>query len=350
MKTRHILLTTLLILTGCSSQSVPGNATNFRAEETFTEYNGLEIRNLQNEKLGNIRFVTVDLEDARIVEVIVDAARPGSGITSVAPRALRLDSKAKVMWLDMSRERFAAAPRINPAEITGSCQRERLAAVNRYYGLKPWFYEQGQTSHSNSQTLRLGEVRRSSQVLNLPVISSQGGRIGSVTALRMDIAKGQIVHVVVKRDGFGGGLNVVQARALRYTANKDALILDATQVQLGGEPRFQWTDSSHTSYREEQYVNRAGSADGKTMRASGMEQGDDFRDRQKTALISERIQSASGLSSSGRAVQVATLNAQTTLRGQVSSEAEKTQIGQIAMQAGRLENVSNLIEVRSSRR
>jgi sporulation protein YlmC with PRC-barrel domain len=346
MKTRQLLLTTLLIFTGCSSQSVPGNALNYRAEKTFTEYNGLEIRNRQNEKLGNIRFVTVDLENARIVEIIVDPALPGRGLTSVAPRALTLDSKAKVMWLDMSRERFDAAPRVNPADTTGAFQRERIAAVNRYYGLKPWFYEQGQTPHGEAKTLRLGEVRRSSQVLNLPVVSSRGVRIGSVNTLRMDITKGQIIHVVVKSDGFGSGLNVVQARALRYTANKDALILDDTQVQLDGEPRFRWSDSSQTAYREEQYVNRAGSVDGKTMRAAGMEQGDDFRDRQKTALIRERLQSASGLSSSGRAVQVATLNAQTTLRGQVSTEAEKAQIGQIAKQAGRAENVSNLITVR----
>ncbi len=80
-----------------------------------------------------------------------------------------------------------------------------------------------------------------------------------------------------------------------------------------------------------------------------MELGDNYRDRLKTAHIHERIQSSFGLSNSGRAVRVATLNAQTTLRGRVSTEVEKAQIGQIAMQAGRLENVSNLIEVRPSK-
>lgn len=348
MKIRHLLTTatTLLVLSSCSNSGNSGLSTHFGREESFTEFIGLEIRNRQNEKLGNIRHITVDLENARVVEVVVNASGYSRGITSVAPRALTLDSQRKLMWIDMSRERFDAAPRVNPADITGDYQRDRIAAMNRYCGLEPWFYVEGQKQSSNAKTLRLGHVRRSDQVMNLPLVNTQGTSLGRITTLRMDINKGQVVHVVVDRGGYADYLNVIQPRALTYNTERNGLVLDDSPAQLAGQPRFRWTGMGKNSYEEEKYVNRAGTEDGKPMRSSGMEQGEDYRDRQKTALIRARIQSDSGLSSSGRAVQVATLNAQTTLRGQVSTEAEKARIGQIAMDAGRLENVSNLITVR----
>jgi osmotically-inducible protein OsmY len=182
---------------------------------------------------------------------------------------------------------------------------------------------QGQTQHSDAKTLRLGHVRRSEQVVNLPLVNKRGTSLGRLTTLRTDISKGQIIHVVVDRGGFTENLSVTQARALTYNAQRNGLVLDDTQAQLAGEPGFLWTGSSHTAYQEQKNKNRAGTEDGKTMTASGMEQGDDYRDTQKTSRIRSGIHSAFGLSSSGRAVQVATLNAQTTLRGQVSTEAEK---------------------------
>jgi sporulation protein YlmC with PRC-barrel domain len=352
MKIFHLLPSAFILLSfaSCSRSRSPGHTTKLGREETFMEFKGLEIRNRQNEKLGNILFLTVDLENARLVEVVVEAARPGRGITSVAPRTLTLESEQNLMWIDMSRERFDAAPRVNPADVTGDYQRDRIAALNRYSGLEPWFYVQGQTQHSDAKTLRLGHVRRSEQVVNLPLVNKRGTSLGRLTTLRTDISKGQIIHVVVDRGGFTENLSVTQARALTYNAQRNGLVLDDTQAQLAGEPGFLWTGSSHTAYQEQKNKNRAGTEDGKTMTASGMEQGDDYRDTQKTSRIRSGIHSAFGLSSRGRAVQVATLNAQTTLRGQVSTEAEKAQIGQIAMRSGRLENVSNLIEVRLTKR
>ena len=73
-------------------------------------------------------------------------------------------------------------------------------------------------------------------------------------------------------------------------------------------------------------------------------QGANFRDVQKTGKINQGVQSTSNANN----VQVTTLNAQTTLRGRVNSVAEKDKIGEIARQAGRPENVSNQIEVRSA--
>ncbi len=133
--------------------------------------------------------------------------------------------------------------------------------------------------------------------------------------------------------------SVVQPRALRFNSNLSALTYDTTNVDLSDEPHFKWLNAQRTSYREEKYVNRDETS-------QAMEQGKNYRDRQKTSRIRSAIQQDSSLSSSARQIEVVTLNTQTTLRGRVGSQEEKQRLGEIAIKAGRLENVSNQIEVR----
>ena len=133
--------------------------------------------------------------------------------------------------------------------------------------------------------------------------------------------------------------------------------MDDTKADVAGEPRFRWLNRSRTSYQEEQYVNRDVEADkglhskqnaqaGKVRNATPMEQGENFRDEQKTARIKQAIQADPSLSANAKNVEVVTHNAQTTLRGHVNSAEGKRRIGEIAAKAGRAENVSNLLEVR----
>jgi osmotically-inducible protein OsmY len=77
-----------------------------------------------------------------------------------------------------------------------------------------------------------------------------------------------------------------------------------------------------------------------------MKSGESFRDDKKTRLIQELIRTDSSLAANSVDVEVVSLNAQTTLRGYVSSEADRRKIGQLAEKHWRSENVSNLLEVR----
>jgi osmotically-inducible protein OsmY len=81
--------------------------------------------------------------------------------------------------------------------------------------------------------------------------------------------------------------------------------------------------------------------------ATAMDQGANFRDEQKTLRIQQAIQADPSLSANAKNIEVVTMNAQTTLRGHVNSIEGKYKIGEIAKKAGRPENVSNLLEVRS---
>lgn len=316
---------------------------NYRQAKRFTEFDGIEVQNLQNEKLGRVRFITMDLQNARLVEVVV---KHGGGIfglgsvdIAVPPRMLDLDEAAQVLRIDVSRARFASAPRFDATHMSPSTQRERVAEVNRYFGLEPWFYLKGQAVRKNAEILELGHIERGPDILNLSVDDTRGAYIGEMSTLRMDLPKGQIVHVVVTTNAASSPRRVIQARALRYNGNFTKLILDDTPAELADEPHFRWLNASGTQYQEETFVNRDSGP-------GSREQGLNYRDRQKTSLIHQAIQRERGLRSDSRNVRVTTLNAQTTLSGQVSSISVKQRMGAIAASAGRPENVSNLLTVR----
>jgi len=360
---RKLLLIVLLAGPLCCSlqASEASQDLKYRAEEQFTEFKGAEVRNLQDQKFGRVSDVTLDVQNGRLVEVVVSSGGGFLGIgarrTSVAPRALTLDAANRVLRLDVSKAKFDAAPRFRSSDMNGPSALESLEALNRYYGLKPWFFEEGQATKMNAEILRLGHVEKATHIIGMPVIDTKGGMIGRVSVVKMDLPKGQIPHLVVVTNDADSPQSVIQARALRFNPSNNALVLDNSAVELAGQPHFKWLHGNKTAFEQESYVNRKVEADnglhskqnaqeGIVKSATAMEQGQNFRDEQKTSRILQAIQADPTLSANAKNVEVVTLNAQTTLRGHVNSAEGKRRIGQIAAKAGRPENVSNLLEVR----
>ena len=349
----------------CSYLSAQGavkeHPLQYRAQESFTELNGVDVWNLQNQKLGTIQYLTADLENARLVEVIVNSSGGFLGMsgrtTAVPPRALIFDNDNHMVRLDISKERFDAASRFDKSHMMSATQSGRVAEINRYYGLHPWFFEEGQKTSKNTQILCLGHVERADRLLGFKIVNTKGEYIGKVGSLIYDLTKGQIIHIVVVNEGKVTPRSVIQPRALRFNVANNGLILDESKAEFAGEPHFKWLDGGSTAFQQESYVNREVAADhgvhSRQNRRSGlinsailMEQGKSFRDEQKTARINQAIQADPTLSATAKEIEVVTLNAQTTLRGHVNTPEGKRRIGDIAAKAGRPENVSNLLEVR----
>lgn len=150
---------------------------------------------------------------------------------------------------------------------------------------------------------------------------------------------------------------MIQSRALQFNAAHDGLVLDRSLVECAGEPQLNWHGGRKESFQQEAYVNREVQADkglhsrqsaqeGIVKGSISMEEGQSFRDDQKTARIKQAIQADSSLSAHAKGVEVVTLNGQTTLRGHVNTVEGKRKIGETAARIGRPENVSNLIEIR----
>jgi len=80
---------------------------------------GMEVKNLQGEKLGKVENLVVDLETGRIIRVIVSSGGflgIGDELSAVPPSAFRRDANQNILHLDMSKEALAQAPHFKPRD------------------------------------------------------------------------------------------------------------------------------------------------------------------------------------------------------------------------------------------
>ena len=113
---------------------------------------GMTVKNYQGEKLGKVSDLAVDVESGRIVQVIISAGGflgMGNTLTAVPPGSLQQDAALKALQLDISREKFKAAPKFDTAKWDESTQSNRMSEAYGYYGQHPYFVA-GQNGYSTT--------------------------------------------------------------------------------------------------------------------------------------------------------------------------------------------------------
>lgn len=214
----------------------------------FTEFIGMDVWNFQNEKLGEIKTITADLPNARLVEVFISS---GGGflsqhaiVTPVPPTVLSFQSGREIARLNMSKARFDAAPKIRMSDVAAYSQPARVAAVSRYFGQEPWF-----TTGPKSGKPHLGFVQTTEAIHKMEIRNLQGRYMGKVGTLLMDLPKGRILQVVDNTFAMGGtGQHLLQPYALRYNAKHDGLLLNETFAGLKDRPHLVWADGRADSF------------------------------------------------------------------------------------------------------
>jgi sporulation protein YlmC with PRC-barrel domain len=103
---------------------------------------GMTVKNYQDEKLGKVENLAVDVESGRIVQVIISSGGflgMDETLTPVPPGALNHEVGQKVLHLDASTEKFNAAPKCDTAKWDEDTQSNRVSEVYGYYGQQPYF-------------------------------------------------------------------------------------------------------------------------------------------------------------------------------------------------------------------
>ena len=75
---------------------------------------GMTVKNYQDEKLGKVDDLALDVESGRIVQVILSTGGfigLGDTLTAVPPGALHHDIAQKVLHLDANKEKLKSAPK-----------------------------------------------------------------------------------------------------------------------------------------------------------------------------------------------------------------------------------------------
>jgi osmotically-inducible protein OsmY/sporulation protein YlmC with PRC-barrel domain len=345
MKRKSVLLTGALLLCAVSAPlpAQPGTASQtLGTEKKIYEINRIEVKNFQDESLGRIIDLGIDLVNGRIVEVLLvtdSSLQIGNKVVAVPPSALFPDQFNEVYRLNVSQEVMRTAPAIDFSKWVDSGRSDRVAAAYRLFGQVPYFLEEGATASSTNKRpkVALGYVERSSKILDLPVGNHQGLSFGKVWSLGLDIPKGRILSVVILAPGSARTRSLVPAMALSFNASRDALLIDNTRTEFDDEPRYVLTEAANgqKAYsREESYEGPHTSV--------ALEQGKSYLDVDRTVRINQDIRA---VKINARGVQVGTLNGRVTVRGWVDTNNDKQRVGEIAIAASRLEPVDNQLLV-----
>ena len=103
---------------------------------------GMTVNNYQNEKLGKVEDLAVDVESGRIVQVILSTGgffSMGDTLTAVPPGALHHDVANKVLHLDADKEKLNNAPKFEMSKWADYSNSEQVSGVYRHYGQEPAF-------------------------------------------------------------------------------------------------------------------------------------------------------------------------------------------------------------------
>lgn len=323
------------------AQSDP-TPTPLGAEKAPLSFVQIEIKNLQDETLGRITDLGIDLINGRVVEVLVETDSSldvAKKIVAVPPGALTRDPDGKIYRLDASREKFMTAAAIDLANWDDFGRSDRVAATYRLFGQAPYFRVDGLTADTPETRAKvsLGHVARCSKLIEMPVGNFQGEPFGAVWTLTLDILKGHVLSVIILAPGNFKTKSVVPARALEFNPARDALLLDDTVEEFANEPRYIYTAAAfgnEATSQEESYKGPRTTV--------ALEQGDGPQDIDRTLLIQQNVRLAKIYQ---RNVRVGTLDGRVTLRGWVRSADDKRRIGEIAIAASSLEVVDNQITV-----
>lgn len=311
-------------------------------EKEFTPFIFVEVKNFQDESLGRIVDLGVDLINGRIVEVLVttdSALGVDEKIVAVPPMALIPDSSNRVYRINASIEHFKSAAGIDVSKWTDAGRSDRVAAAYYLFGQEPYFLQEGETASKTDARpkVMLGYVERSSKLIDLPVGNLEGEKFGKVWSMTLNIPRAEILNVIMIAPGNFLTKTVIPATALSFNEKRDGLLLDSTKLEYSNEPRYIYTEATYgneANGHEESYTGPHTTV--------ALEQGRSYRDIDLTLLINHNINAAK---INRRNVEIGTLNGRVTLRGWAYSEDDRRNMGAIAIAASRLEVVDNQITV-----
>lgn len=138
-------------LTGGNQWMIP--AARLGQIQKATKITGLPVKNLQDEKLGTVDNLLVDVQAGRILAVVVSSGGflgVGDELSAVPPTALRFNAGNDTLQLDTTKEMMSAAPHFKSDKWPDFSQPMYSDSVYRAYKQEPYFTTNAVTDADNT--------------------------------------------------------------------------------------------------------------------------------------------------------------------------------------------------------
>jgi sporulation protein YlmC with PRC-barrel domain len=103
---------------------------------------GSSVRNMQDEKIGKVDNMMVDLPAGRVVEVIVASGGflgLGDELSAVPPQSFHAGTQPDALTLDTTKEALANAPHFKSSDWANAENPEQIGMVYHSYNVQPYF-------------------------------------------------------------------------------------------------------------------------------------------------------------------------------------------------------------------
>ncbi|HEY9248813.1 MAG TPA: PRC-barrel domain-containing protein [Rariglobus sp.] len=345
-----------------------------------TELIGRKVNTTAGVPFAKIDDFLIDLENGRIVQVLITGEEAAPGRVEVPPRTFRYSKGDRVIQWRGDAAKLRTAPPFSPPGSNRPGQSVHAGEVYAYYGEEPYFVvtEAAPQPLNNVHThgkvesammpVPMGRVILAGELIGLTVKDSADEKVGSVEDLIVDLPAGRVVALVISTGGFlglGDSLNAVPPAVIRYVSeDKNELRVTVSKETLKSAPRYRaadadrfsdpaYTDEVYRSYQADPYSTVAGAdntrrnkrdRDGATL--TPLDQGSLPVDVEITARIRRDVVAREDLSVNAKNVKIITRDGRVTLRGPVRTLAEKRDIEAIAIRAaGAADRVDSQLEV-----
>jgi sporulation protein YlmC with PRC-barrel domain len=220
---------------------------------------GMEVKNQQGEKLGEIENFMIDVKDGNIAYTVMDTGLFGR-LLAVPMRVLTVKPGERTAMLNADKAKLQQAPSFATDAWPDAVERRWLVDVYTYYGTQPYPSLQVITT----EPIR---VARADKILGLDVENPQGENLGEIENLLIDMTAGRIASATLSFGGWlglGENLAPVPWDALTFKPGTDRVALNVDKEKLRQAPQFakdkwpatverQWLENVYAYYGEKPY-------------------------------------------------------------------------------------------------
>jgi sporulation protein YlmC with PRC-barrel domain len=210
---------------------------------------GSDVRNAQNENLGEIKDLIIDVNNSRVYYAIVSFGGflgMGDKLFAFPVNAFRQVANEDKVIINLDKERLKKAPGFNSKEFPDFNAPTYRTEVDSYFGpdaaIKPMANQ---------------VLRRASEWIGKDINDRNGKDVGEVSDLVVNMGNGNIHYAVVEFDkswSMKDKLLAVPMQALRYTNNSKDLTWDIDKSRLDTKGAFdknKWPDINQSKTTNE---------------------------------------------------------------------------------------------------
>jgi len=245
-----------------SSSSYQRNATmnekSLVDPERANKLIGKAVFSSDNQKLGKIENIIVDLESGRALYAVVGSGGilgAGEKKFAVAPGVFT-ETQGSDAHLNVDKSKFMASPEFT-SDVDKNQEFGKADFVNnvyKYYGQQAWW--EGKSSAAEGT---FHNVHKADDVIGMKVRNVNNEDIAKVENVIVDLPAGRVVYVILTPDrslNLGDNLYAFPPNALTLGTDQKSLVTDMTKERLASAPHFaknNWPNLSDTSWASQVY-------------------------------------------------------------------------------------------------